>query len=149
MIISKTLFNFFYYIDEEENIISIKDLKYFYKKLPTDNADKILALYFRINKKFKTININDFEKNNIGLPQDFYDSFYSYLNLIQKLQYLLDKENMDLSSHSTKTILKTILNNDYKKYFNRNCILEDLNKSKYEFYEICKKVLEKEVKKYE
>lgn len=137
------------YLDKEKDIISIKDLKYFYKILTTDNAYKILALYFRINDKFKTINIKEFEDNNIGLPQDFYDGFYKYLNLIQKLQYLLDKENMDLSFHSTQTIFKTVLNNDYKKIFNGNCILEDLNKSKYEFYEICKNILEKEVKKYE
>lgn len=137
------------YIDEEENIISIKDLKYFYKMLTTNNAYKILALYFRTDNKFKTINIREFEENNIGLPQDFYDSFYKYLNLIQKLQYLLDKENMDLSCHSTQTIQKTILNNDYKKYFNRNCILEDLNKAKSEFYEICKGILGREAKKYE
>lgn len=137
------------YINNEKRKINIKDLKYFYKMLTLNNAYKILALYFRINSKFNTINIKEFEEKNIGLPQDFYDSFYKYLNLIQKLQYLLDKENMDLSYHSTQTILKTKLNNNYKKYFNSNCLIEDLNKAKYEFYEICKNILKKEVTKYE
>lgn len=137
------------YIDNEKNIINIKDLKYFYKMLPLNNAYKILALYFRIDSKFKIINIKEFEEKNIGLPEEFYNSFYKYLNLIQKVQYLLNKENMDLSYHSTQTILKTKLNNIYKECFNFNCLIEDLNKSKYEFYEICKNLLEKEVTKYE
>lgn len=137
------------YINTKEKKINIKDLKYFYKMLPLNNAYKVLALYFRLNPKFKTINIKDFEEKNIGIPQEFYDSFYKFLNLIQKLQYLLDKENMDLSYHSSQSILKNKLNNNYKKYFNSKCLIEDLNKSKYEFYEICKNILEKEGTNYE
>ena len=56
---------------------------------------------------------------------------------------------MDLSFHSNKSILKNDLNNIYINSFNKSCIIDDLNNMKYEFYEICKNILEKEVKKNE
>lgn len=137
------------YIERGKKQIKIKDLKYFYKMLALDNAYKLLSIYFRLNSEFKTINIQEFEMKNIGLPQKFYDVFYKYLNLLQKLRYLLDREHMDLSFHSTKIISIKKLNNRYKSTFNRDNILDDLNKSKYELYEVCKNILEYEVKKYE
>ena len=137
------------YIENTNKEIKIKELKLFYKMLVLDNAYKVLSIYFRLNKEIQTINIKEFERRNIGLPEEFYDSFYKYLNLIQKLQFILDKKNMDLSFHSNKSILKNDLNDIYMNSFNKSCIINDLNNMKYEFYEICKNVLEKEVKKNE
>lgn len=138
-----------YYMDKNVKEIKIKELKYFYKMLVLDNAYKILSIYFRINDRFNTINIFDFEKRNIGISHEFYNDFYEYLNLIQKLQYLLDGYNIDLSYHSSKIILSKNLNKKYKRLFNSDNILSDLNKLKQKFYKTCKIILEKETKKYE
>lgn len=59
------------YIDNKKNIINIKDLKYFYKILPLNNAYKILALYFRIDSKFKIINIKEFEEKILDYQKNF------------------------------------------------------------------------------
>lgn len=137
------------YIDENVKFAKIKYLKYFYKMMVLHNAYQILAIYFRMDNRFEIINIIDFEEKNIGISQKFYDIFYKYLNLVQKLQYLLDSNNMDLSFHSTKSISTNKLNEKYKSLFKSNNIIFDLNKLKYEFYEICKSILKDEVKKYE
>lgn len=137
------------YINKNTEVVKIKDLKYFYKMLVFDNVYKILAIYFRLNNKFTSTNIKKFEEENIGIPKRFYDYFYYHLNLVQRLQYLLDDENMDLSFHSTKNISINKINIKYKEKFDSNNIIEDLNKSKYEFYKVCTKILEDEVKNYE
>ena len=137
------------YIKINSNKVKVKDLKYFYKMLVLDNIYKFLSIYFRLNDEIKTINLERIEEENIDIPKEFYDCFYYYLNLIQKLQYLLDNINVDLSFHSEKVISLKNINIECKEKFNSNNIINDLNIAKDKLYKICAEILKKEVKKYE
>ena len=72
-----------------------------------------------------------------------------YMNLIQKLQFILDDNDMDFSFHSTKVVTNKFLNQAYKKTFNYNNIIFDLNNEKKKLYKICKDILIEEMIKYE
>ena len=137
------------YIKTNSDKVKIKDLKYFYKMLVLYNVYNFLSIYFRLNNKIDIINLQKIEKENVGIPKEFYDSFYYYLNLIQKLQYLLDNSNIDLSFHSKNSISLQKVNSKYKEKFNSDNIINDLNNAKYELYKICTEALEREDKKYE
>lgn len=137
------------FVDDVSKIIKIKDLKYYYKILVLHNTYDVLAIYLRLNRKLKTINLLQFEELNIGLTPQFYKKFYKYLSVIQKLQYLLDNNNLDFSFHSDKHISASILNDEYKRIFNSNNIISDLNKAKSCLYKELEKNLNLEMKKYE
>lgn len=137
------------YISDASKKVNIKDLKYFYKMLVFHNTYDMLAIYLRLNNELKSINLLEFEKSNIGLSKEFYKKFYKYLSLIQKLQYILDGSGMDFSFHSDKTILTSILNSKYKKIFNSDNLIKDLNKTKDDLYKELEKNLNLEMKKYE
>ncbi len=138
-----------YFIDDKTAQIKIKELKNTYKMQVLYNVYELLALYFRLNKKFKNINIFNYEKENIGIKKEFYETFYKYMNLIQKLQFILDDNDMDFSFHSTKVVTNKFLNQEYKKTFNYNNIIFDLNNEKKKLYKICKDILIEEMIKYE
>lgn len=138
-----------YFIDDKTAQIKIKELKNTYKMQVLHNVYELLALYFRLNKKFKNINIFNYEKENIGIKKEFYETFYKYMNLIQKLQFILDDNDMDFSFHSTKVVTNKFLNQEYKKTFNYNNIIFDLNNEKKKLYKICKDILIEEMIKYE
>ena len=91
----------------------------------------------------------NYEKENIGIKKEFYETFYKYMNLIQKLQFILDDNDMDFSFHSTKVVTNKFLNQEYKKTFNYNNIIFDLNNEKKKLYKICKDILIEEMIKYE
>jgi len=137
------------FINDKEKSIKIKDLKYSYKMLVLHNAYEILALYFRMCRRFDSINIYNFEEENIGISKDFYDAFYKYIEYIQKLQFILDYSGMDFSFHSSKIITNDFLNHKYKKLFKSDNIIYDLNESKKKFYNICNDILIKEMRIYE
>lgn len=138
-----------YFIDDKTAQIKIKELKNTYKMQVLHNVYELLALYFRLNKKFKNINIFNYEKENIGIKKEFYETFYKYMNLIQKLHFILDDNDMDFSFHSTKVVTNKFLNQEYKKTFNYNNIIFDLNNEKKKLYKICKDILIEEMIKYE
>ena len=54
---------------------------------------------------------------------------------IQNLQLILDKQNIDLSSHSQRKLNIEVLNQKYYDIFNKKNIVIDLNKKKKEIYE--------------
>ena len=80
--------------------------------------------------------------------QEFYEAFYKYIDLIQKLQFILDNNGMDFSSHTANTVTNDFLNQEYKKISDSNNIIADLNESKINFYKLCKDILNEEMKKY-
>lgn len=137
------------YLNENSENVLIKNLKYFYKMLTFHNFYVFLAIYFRLYSKLDSINIEKLEKENIGISKEIFNDFYYHLNLIQKLQYLLNLQNIDLSFHTSKIINLKEINENYNKIFNSQNIINDLNRSKRKIYEDCKMALQSEVKKYE
>ena len=137
------------YLKENLKIVSIKDLKLYYKMLVFHNFYDFLAIYFRLYSKLDSINIRNLEDENIGISKEIYNDFYYHLNLIQKLQYLLNLKNLDLSFHSTKSISLNEINKNNNEFFNSENIIRELNISKKRIYNDCKTALQKEVNKYE
>lgn len=82
------------------------------------------------------INIHEFMEKNI-FDDNFYDVFYRYIDCVQKLQLLLDYNGLDLSSHSTKIVSISDLNDIYFKLTGSENIIVNLNLLKRELYDIC------------
>ncbi len=138
-----------HFIDDKVALIKIKELKNTYKMQVLHNVYELLALYFRLNENFKTINIFDYEEKNVGIKKEFYEVFYKYMDLIQKLQFILDNNGMDFSFHSTKEVTNEFLNQEYKKIFDSDNIIYDLNEEKKKLYKTCKDILIEEMIEYE
>ena len=68
---------------------------------------------------------------------------------IQNLQLILDKQNIDLSSHSQRKLNIEVLNQKYYDIFNKKNIVIDLNKKKKEIYEYLLVSLKKMEVEYE
>ena len=71
------------------------------------------------------------------------DIFYKYQDLVQTLQFILDRVDVDLSIHSNELIDLNYINNEYKKLTNRENIILDLNSCKKDVYNYCLNEMEK------
>lgn len=125
-----------HYFDEDIQEVYVSDLKYYYKSSVIYNVYFMFAIAFRLNKNLKMINFDDFINSNI-FDDNFCNAFYSYINCIQKLQLLLDFDNMDLSSHSSKIINIRELNVSYFELTGNSNIISELNELKKELYAVC------------
>ena len=59
-----------------------------------------MAIFYRIDKNVSSFNIDYFFKESIMLDKHLFNLFNEYLKVIQDLQLILDKKDIDLSSHS-------------------------------------------------
>lgn len=117
-----------YYIDVNNDIVMICDMKYYYKGIVLNNIYNMFAVFLRIDKNVIKMNINDFYNSKL-FNSDFYDNFYIYLMYLDKLSIKLDKYNLDLSSHCLKEI-------SIRKYGIVN-LIKKINKLKKELNNIC------------
>lgn len=118
-------------------------LKQIYKSKVLFNIYNMLAIYYRYDNTLKCFDICELEYNSKLLSKDFFEKFYQYLISIQNLQLVLDKINLDLTSHSDEIINLKMINCYYKKISKRESIINELNKNKKELYDISIKHLEK------
>lgn len=111
------------------------DLKKIYKCRVLNNVYYYLAIVYRLDHNLSKYNLSDFRKNCKMIDKKFYKIFYEYLMIIQNLQLILDKQNIDLSSHSQKKLNIENLNKNYYNIFNKKNIIKDLNNKKKELYD--------------
>ena len=125
-----------FYFNEDMIDVKVCDLKYYYKSIVMDNVYKMFAIFFRLDNSLKMINIFEFMDKKI-FDDDFFDKFFGYIDCIQKLQFLLDYIDLDLSSHSERVINMNELNNQYFEFTGNKSIIADLNLLKKELYALC------------
>lgn len=111
------------------------DLKKIYKCRVLNNVYYYLAIVYRLDHNLSKYNLSDFRKNCKMIDKKFYKIFYEYLMIIQNLQLILDKQNIDLSSHSQKKLNIENLNKNYYNIFNKKNIIKDLNNKKKKLYD--------------
>lgn len=129
------------YINEDSKKVRIKDLRYFYKLCVLPNIYNFMAFYIRIYKDINVLNFYEYEEKIDTIPTIFYDKFYEYLNLLERLDYIVDKKHIDLSFHSSKVLLASNLKLSFYNEFGVKDIIKELNKSKKEIYSLTKKLL--------
>lgn len=112
-------------------------LKKIYKTDVLFNFYKLLAIDFRMEKNIKEFTIDCFFLNSKRIDKRMFVCFYKYLNIIQNLQYILDLEKTDLSSHSSDILDLVEINKIYKCVFKKDNIIYDLNLYKKELYDMC------------
>lgn len=111
------------------------DLKKIYKSRVLNNIYYYLAIVYRLDHKIPKYTLSEFRRKCRTIDKIFYEKFYGYLMTIQNLQLILDKQNIDLSSHSQRKLNIEVLNQKYYDIFNKKNIVIDLNKKKKEIYE--------------
>lgn len=125
------------YLDKDLPYIENSLLKKIYKTNVLFNFYKLLAIFYRLDKNVSTFNIDCFFNESIMLDKSLFNLFNEYLKSIQDLQLILDKKNIDLSSHSNIIFDINSINESYKVLTNRENILEDLNNKKKKLYNKC------------
>ena len=130
-----------HYFGENTTVALVADLKKYYKGYVINNVYFMFAIIFRLHKNLKAINLNEFIDAKI-FDNDFCDLFYTYINCVQKLQVLLDQNDMDLSSHSSMTVDFERLNSLYYELSGKNNIISEFNIFKRKLYEKCINYLE-------
>ena len=121
--------------------IKNKDLKKIYKTDVLFNTYEMLAIVFRYDDNIKKFNLDEFAKKSKIIDKREIDKIYKHLRNIQNLQLILNKMELDLSSHSDELIDLNIVNEYYKSLTNKNDIMKDLEISKSNLYETDKKIL--------
>lgn len=132
------------YFDSNVESVINAELKLAYKTEVLFNFYEFLALYFRIEDNIKEFTIDCFVKNSKILNKRIFECFYNYLKIIQNLQYILDKKNIDLSMHLYNKLDLNAINIEYKKMTNRDNLLSDLNNEKKKLYNMCFSILKGE-----
>jgi len=125
------------YLNASSKKVANLKLKKIYKTIVLSNFYKVLAIFYRIDKNITEFNLDEFYKNSRLLKKEIFNYFNKYLMVLQNLQFILDVDNIDLSSHSDEIIEMERVNYLYKKTMGRNNILEYLNKYKNKIYELC------------
>ena len=100
-----------------------------------------MAIFYRIDKNVSSFNIGYFFKESIMLDKHLFNLFNEYLKVIQDLQLILDKKDIDLSSHSNIIFNINNINEIYKVLTDRENILSDLNIKKKKLYDECIMIL--------
>lgn len=126
-------------IDKKD--VQNKDLKKIYKTDVLFNTYEMLAIVFRYDDNIKKFNLDEFSKKSKIIDKSEIDKIYKHLKNIQNLQLILNKMELDLSSHSDELIDLNIVNGYYKNLTNKNDIIKDLEISKSNLYETDKKIL--------
>ena len=129
------------YLDENTIHIENAYLKHIYKTTVLFNFYKLLAIFYRIDKNVSSFNIDYFFKESIMLDKHLFNLFNEYLKVIQDLQLILDKKDIDLSSHSNIIFNINNINEIYKVLTDRENILSDLNIKKKKLYDECIMIL--------
>lgn len=129
------------YLDENTIHIENAYLKHIYKTTVLFNFYKLLAIFYRIDKNVSSFNIDYFFKESIMLDKHLFNLFNEYLKIIQDLQLILDKKDIDLSSHSNIIFNINNINEIYKVLTDRENILSDLNIKKKKLYDECIMIL--------
>ena len=132
------------YFDSNVKSVINAELKLAYKTEALFNFYEFLALYFRIEDNIKEFTIDCFIKNSKILNERIFECFYNYLKILQNLQYILDKKNIDLSMHLYNKLDLNEINIEYKKMTNRDNLLSDLNNEKKKLYNMCFSILKGE-----
>lgn len=125
------------YLDEDLAYVENALLKKIYKTTVLFNFYKLLAIFYRLDKNVSNFNIDCFFNESIILDKNLFNVFNEYLKSIQDLQLILDKKNIDLSSHSNVVFDINSINESYKVLTNRENILKDLNTKKKNLYNKC------------
>ena len=106
-----------------------------YKSNVLNNVYQYLAIIYRIDSRITSFNIIEFENKCDIIERKFYELFYKYLLSIQNLQLILNKMNIDLSSHSYLRLDLSTINDYYYSLCGKLNIINDLNMQKKELYE--------------
>ncbi len=125
------------------------DLKKAYKSKVLNNVYGYLAIIYRLDHNLSKYSLSNFKKNCKMINNKFYKLFYEYLMTIQNLQLILDKQNIDLSSHSQQKLNIEKLNERYYNIFSRENIVKDLNDKKQKLYDYLLISLRKMEEEYE
>ena len=125
------------YLNEDLAYIENALLKKIYKTTVLFNFYKLLAIFYRLDKNVIKFNIDCFFYESNILDKNLFNLFNEYLKSIQDLQLILDKKNIDLSSHSNAIFDIHSINESYKVLTNRENILKDLNTKKKNLYDKC------------
>lgn len=125
------------------------DLKKAYKSKVLNNVYGYLAIIYRLDHNLLKYSLSNFKKNCKMINNKFYKLFYEYLMTIQNLQLILDKQNIDLSSHSQQKLNIEKLNERYYNIFSRENIVKDLNDKKQKLYDYLLISLRKMEEEYE
>lgn len=123
------------YLSSSLKYVKNCDLKKIYKSRVLNNIYYYLAIVYRLDHKIPKYTLSEFRKKSRTIDKIFYEKFYGYLMTIQNLQLILDKQNIDLSSHSQRKLNIEVLNQKYYDIFNKKNTVIDLNKKKKEIYE--------------
>lgn len=125
------------YLDKDLDYVENALLKKIYKTTVLFNFYKLLAIFYRLDKKVSNFNIDYFINESTFLDKNLFNLFNEYLKCIQDLQLILDKKSIDLSSHSNAMLDINNINESYKKLTTRENILDDLNTKKKKLYHYC------------
>ena len=147
--ISKLAFSLIKEIEEDDSYLNKNtsevvnsNFKKIYKTKVLFNFYKVLALFYRIDDNICEFNIKDFYYNSKILNKRIFYYFDKYLEIIQSIQFILNKYGKDLSSHSSEIIVIDSFNRDYKKLTGRDNVILDLNNYKKKLYNYCINSLE-------
>ena len=121
----------------DNNVFEVRNayLKKIYKSSVLFDFYKVMALVYRLDNSINNFNLDDFYKNGRILNKKIYYYFYKYLIIIQNIQYILDMENKDLSSHSDEIININDFNSKYQEFTGRKAVIKDLNYYKKKLYD--------------
>lgn len=125
------------YLDVSTEYIENARLKSIYKTTILFNFYELLAIFYRLDKNIDEFNLDSFYNKSTILSNELFDAFNEYLKTIQDLQLLLDKEGVDLSSHSNEILNINNINKYYRILTCRENILKDLNEKKKNLYNKC------------
>ncbi len=125
------------YLDGNLTCVENALLKKIYKTNVLFNFYKLLAIFYRLDKNISDFNVDCFLNESIIFDKKLFNLFNEYLKSIQDLQLILNKKNIDLSSHSNTVLDINSINESYKVLTNRENILKDLNKKKKNLYNKC------------
>lgn len=125
-----------FFLNENDCYLKNSDIKEAYKNSVLFNVYNILAIIYRINLKIKNFDLDNFINNDTLITKKYYLLLIDYLQMIQLLQFILMKCDIELSSHSDEYLNIDKINSIYNSITGSNNIIKDFNEKKQYVYKV-------------